>query len=141
MSIPFPSSEFFRSLQAGMENDPGCTDHLDPSEAYCGIAVDDRLYVFEFDGRTCAGAVSGGNELDLDFIVAGPLEAWQQALEANVSKNGTGATLPSLYESGSLEIRAQDEEGRALGKATLPFLQVFLDQSRGLEITFDPPLS
>ena len=140
MSIIFPSSEFFRSLQKAMENDPACTQHLEPSDAYCGFAIDDRLYVFEFDGRSCVGAMGGGNELDLDFVVAGPRAVWRQALDA-VAAGGTGAVseaaLPALVERGALEIRSQDDEGLELGRASLPFLQVFLEQARGLELEFD----
>jgi hypothetical protein len=141
MSTTFPSPEFFDSLQKSMAADPGCTEHLDPSEAYCGFSIDDRLYVFEFDGRTCAGSMRGGNELDLDFIVAGPRAVWQQALDAIEDGAETEATLPSLYARGALEIRSQDDAGSELGKATLPFLQVFLEQARGLSIVFDPAAS
>jgi hypothetical protein len=73
-----PSAEFFRSLQEAMDRDPTCTEHLEPSEAYCGLAIDQRLFVLEFDGRRCAGIAPSGNELDLDFVVAGPAEVWRQ---------------------------------------------------------------
>ena len=81
MSIPFPSPAFFQTLQEGMDREPGCTEPLDPCEAYCGLAIDEQLYVLEFDGRKCAAFVMGGNELDLDFVVAGPASAWQQIIE------------------------------------------------------------
>jgi hypothetical protein len=137
MSVIFPSSEFFQALQKAVDADPGCTGHLDPCEAYCGFSIDDRLYVFEFDGRTCLGAMSGGNELDLDFVVAGSNAAWREALDAIAEGDDAGATLPALADRGALEIRAQDEEGLALGKASLPFLQVFLEQARGVGVTFE----
>ena len=140
MSIVFPSSEFFRALQDGMEKEPECTEGLDPSDAYCGFAIDDRLYVFEFDGRTCAGAMSGGNELDLDFVVAGPSAVWRRALDglaAGGAETAASATLPALVEEGALEIRSQDEAGPALADAALSFLQVFLERARGLDLTYD----
>ena len=139
MSIVFPSSEFFRSLQESLERDPTCTEAVEPSEAYCGFAIDDRLYVLEFDGRTCAGATSGGNELDLDFVLAGPSAVWRRVLEALASDEAdviAGATLPALVEEGALEIRSQDEDGPSLARAALPFLQVFLERARGLEIAY-----
>jgi hypothetical protein len=65
LSITFPSAEFFRSLQEAMDRDPPCTEHLEPSEAYCGLAIEQRFFVLEFDGRRCAGIAPSGNELDL----------------------------------------------------------------------------
>jgi hypothetical protein len=138
LSITFPSAEFFRSLQEAMDRDPTCTEHLEPSEAYCGLAIDQRLFVLEFDGRRCAGIAPSGNELDLDFVVAGPAEVWRQALEALDDPNaGTDAALPSLVEKGALEIRSADDEGQEMARAALPFLQVFLEQARGLDLKFD----
>ena len=139
MSILFPSSEFFQSLRDRLEQDPACTERVGPSEAYCGFAIDDQLYVLEFDGRTCAGAMSGGNELDLDFVLAGPAAAWRRALDGLASGDtaaAAGATLPALVAEGALEIRSQDEDGPELAKAALPFLQVFVERARGLDLTY-----
>ncbi len=137
MSIPFPSPAFFQALQEGMDREPGCTEPLDPCEAYCGLAIDEQLYVLEFDGRKCAAVVMGGNELDLDFVVAGPASAWQQIIEAVEEPEGnTRATLPALVEQGVLEIRSTYDEGPELARAALPFLQIFLEQARGLDVKF-----
>lgn len=132
MSVIFPSAEFFAALQQAMEADPSCTEGLDPSDAYCGFAVDDRLFVFEFDGRTCAGAMAGGNELDLDFVVAGPAAVWKRALDAVAAGGGPedANALPALVACGDLEIRAQDDDGLALAQRSLPFLQAFFAKAR-----------
>jgi hypothetical protein len=138
MSIEFPSADFFRTLQERMAADPACTEGIAPSEAYCGFAIDDRLFVFEFDGRSCAATISGGNELDLDFVVAGPSSAWQRALgglQSGDPAEAAAATLPALVKEGALTIRSEDENGPELAQAALPFLQVFLEQARGLELT------
>ncbi len=137
MSTIFPSSEFFRALQEAMDANPNCTSHLEPSDAYCGFAIDESLYVFEFDGRSCVGAMGGGNELDLDFVVAGPGAVWREALDAVAAGGAETAALPALVERGALEIRAQDDDGLEIGRSSLPFLQVFLDQAKGLELAFD----
>ena len=77
-------------------------------------------------------------ELDLDFVVAGPAEVWRQALEALGDPNAsTDAALPSLVEKRAHEIRSADDEGRERARAALPFLQVFLEQARGLDLKFD----
>jgi hypothetical protein len=137
VSIPFPSAVFFQALQEAMEREPGCTEALDPCEAYCGFAIDQQLYVLEFDGRQCAAVVAGGNELDLDFVVAGPGSAWQQIVAAvEEPKADVAATLPGLVEQGALEIRSADDSGPELARAALPFLQVFLEPARGLELDF-----
>jgi hypothetical protein len=120
-----------------MEREPGRTEALDPCEAYCGFAIDQQLYVLEFDGRHCAAVVAGGNELDLDFVVAGPSSVWQQIVEAVEEPEGDrGATLPGFVEQGALEIRPADGDGPELARAALPFLQVFLEPARGLELEF-----
>lgn len=131
MSIAFPSLNFFRALQEVMEREPDCTASLAPCEAYCGFAIDQRLTVFEFDGRKCVAVVNGGNELDLDFVIAGPTSAWQQIIEAlEESDSDPKVTLPSLVEQGALEIRTTDDEGVELAHAAMPFLQIFLEQAR-----------
>ena len=38
---------------------------------------------------------------------------------------------------GALEIRSADDEGQDMARAALPFLQVFLEQARGLDLKFD----
>jgi hypothetical protein len=119
-----------------MERDPCATESLDPCEAYCGFAIDQSLYVFEFDGRQCVAMVVGGNELDLDFVIAGPTAAWRKIIEAlEESASGDGATLPVLVERGELEIRTTDDEGAELARAALPFLQIFLEHARGFAVT------
>jgi len=136
VSPVFPSADFFRALRAAMNDDPECTAHLGPSEAYCGLAVGDHLFVVEFDGRSCVAVVAGGNELDLDFVVAGPAEVWRRAIEG-LESGDAAASLPALVEQEALEIRSADPEGQKLASDTLPFLQVFLGHARGLEVVFD----
>jgi len=136
MSIPFPSTEFFTSLQGGLNSDPSCTDHLDPSEAYCGLAVDDHLFVLEFDGHECSAVVAGGNEIDLDFVVAGPLAVWREAIQG-VEARDDSSGLPALVERGDLEVRHADDEGAHTARDTLPLLQILLEQSRGLDLEFE----
>ncbi len=136
MSVVFPSSEFFERLQQGLEEHPSSTADVEPSEAYCGFAIDDHLYVFEFEGKTCAGTIAGGNEIDLDFVLSGPLEVWARSLEALAAgevADDDESSLQSLIKQGSLELRSQEDGGVEAGMATLPFLQVFLGESRGFE--------
>ena len=134
MSIAFPSLELFEALKNGLEEDPSCSEGVAPSDAYCGFAIDDRLVVFEFEGRSCAAVVSGGNELDLDFILAGPASVWQRALEALDGRDGD--TLGDLVKEGALEIRSFQDDGPPLAQAALPLLQVFLGRARGLDLRF-----
>lgn len=135
MSIPFPSGEFFTSLQGRFNDDLSSTEHLDPSDAYCGFMIGDHLFVLEFDERECSAVVAGGNELDLDFVVAGPMTAWNRAIEGVEAKDD-GLGLAALVGNGELEIRSVDAEGVETAHESLPFLQVFLEASRGLDLEF-----
>jgi hypothetical protein len=135
VSVVFPSADFFRSLRTAMNDDRECARHLSPSEAYCGLAVDDHLYVLEFDGHLCSALVAGGNELDLDFVVAGPTAVWRQAIDTLASGDAR-TSLPSLVEKGALEIRSADASGQEMAAETLPLLQVFIEQARGLDVEF-----
>ncbi len=136
MGIPFPSNEFFSALQKGLNSDPGCTDHLPPNEAYCGFSIGEHLFVLEFDGHTCSAVLPGGNELDLDFVLAGPAEVWEMAIRA-VGAGDASAELPALVEKGKLEIRSVDPDGFGAARDAMPFLQVFLDKACGLEVDFE----
>jgi hypothetical protein len=135
MSIPFPSNHFFSALQESLNGDPGCTDHLESNESYCGFAIGEQLFVLEFDGHVCSAVVPGGNELDLDFVLAGPADTWRKAIEG-VEAQDASAGLDVLIEKGDLEVRSVDDAGLEMGRNTLPFLQIFLNQSRGLDLEF-----
>jgi hypothetical protein len=133
MSIPFPSGEFFCALQDRMNANPDCTKQLDPSEAFCGFAIDDSLFILEFDGRECSTVATSGNELDLDFVVAGPEATWRRAIEGAKASN-PDLSLSALVKSGELSVRSFDDEGTSLAGDAMPFLQVFLDQSRDVAL-------
>jgi len=136
MSILFPSIEFFTSLQGNFNGDAGCVKHLDPSDAYCGLAIGDHLFVLEFDGHECSAVVAGGNTLDLDFVIAAPSVAWQQAIEG-IMTSDMDVSLPTLVENGEFEIQSVDDAGFDAARETLPLIQVFLEQARGLDLEFD----
>jgi len=136
MSVLFPSDQLFDVLRERLEADPGCAKGVPPCDAYCGFAVDDRLFVAEFNGAKCAGTMAGGNELDLDFVLAGTGPGWRRALDA-VATGDAADTLDALVDAGVLEIRSFDDDGSKIGRAALPLLQVFLERSRGLELAYD----
>jgi hypothetical protein len=129
MSLLFPSLEFFRTLQKGLAENPSCTENVPPSEAYCGFSVDDQLFVFEFDGRECAAVVSGGNPIDLDFVLAGSSECWKEVIA-----HGEARPLAEFIESESIRIESEGDDGSELARAALPLLQSFLDQAQGLDV-------
>ncbi len=138
MSVLFPSLVFFQALKTQLSADPECTRGVDPSEAYCGFAIGDSLYVVEFDGRECAGVVQGGNPLDLDFILAASGEVWEQAVAATIEEGaGSDWSLERLIEQGAIEIRSEVDDGPELARAALGFLQVFFEQSRQFQVTFE----
>ena len=137
MSVLFPSLEFFQALKKQLSADPECTRGVDPSEAYCGFAIGDSLYVVEFDGRECAGVVQGGNPLDLDFVLAAPGEVWEQAVAATIEEGaGSDWSLERLIEQGAIEIRSEVDDGSELARAALGFIQVFFDQATHLQVKF-----
>lgn len=136
MSVRFPSSEFFEALKDQIADDPDCMGPVGDCEAYCGFAVGDRLTVVEFDGRQCVAVVNGGNPIDLDFVVAGPTEAWNDMISAILKHGGADPehTLEALIETSALEIRTEAPNGPELARAALGFLQAFLDQAKNLDI-------
>jgi hypothetical protein len=130
MALIFPSTEFFIALQKGLE-DSATTQGIAPSDAYCGVMVDQHLFVLEFDGNQCSAVVPGGNPLDLDFVLAGSMHAWQQALGASA---GESHTLDELLGKGELRIEAEMDDGEDLARAALPMLQAFVRQAAGIEL-------
>ena len=138
MGISFPSVAFFQALQKKVADDPKALTDLGPCEAYCGIAVGDRLFVLEFDGRECAAIVSGGNPLDLDFVLRGSEQAWNRLVSSLASGGSEPAgSLAQQIEAGALEVATEDDEGAELARAALPFLQGFLALTQGLDIQFE----
>lgn len=137
MSVVFPSLEFFESLRAELSADPASTLGVDPSEAYCGFAIGDSLYVVEFDGRECAAVVHGGNPLDLDFILAAPREVWKRAVAAITDEGAGGdSSLEQLIEQGAIEIRSEVDDGPELAREALGFIQLFFDQAKRFRVKF-----
>lgn len=137
MSVVFPSLEFFESLRAELSADPASTLGVDPSEAYCGFAIGDSLYVVEFDGRECAAVVHGGNPLDLDFVLAAPREVWKRAVAAITDEGAGGdSSLEQLIEQGAIEIRSEVDDGQELARAALGFVQLFFDQAKRFRVKF-----
>ena len=138
MSVVFPSLEFFTALQEGMAENPASTEDIEPSEAYCGLDIDDDLFVLEFDGRACSAVVPGGNPLDLDFVLAASAETWQETITSIVENAGADSqhTLAALVDKGTIEVRSETDDGPDLARAALGMLQAFLDQAKGLDIAF-----
>lgn len=130
MSVVFPSVEFFTALQKGLAENPSSTEGIPSSEAYCGFSVGGQLFVFEFDGRECAAVVSGGNPLDLDFVLAAPSESWREAMTS-----ASPRPLAELLEREAIRIETEAEDGVELARAALPMLQAFVDQARGVDVT------
>ncbi len=129
MSVVFPSLEFFRTLQKGLSENRPSTENVPPSEAYCGFSVDGQLFVVEFDGRECAAVVSGGNPIDLDFVLAGPSASWHEAIA-----HGDARPLAELVESEAIRIESEADDGAELARAALPMLQIFLDQAQDMDV-------
>lgn len=121
MSVVFPSVEFFQALRDGLAKDP--PDEVEPSEAYCGFSIGDELFVFEFDGHGCAAVIKGGNPIDLDFVISGPLESWRQAIA-----KGDPKPLAELIDAGSLTTAS--DAGEEAAQPALPMLQAFVDEAQ-----------
>jgi hypothetical protein len=136
MSVRFPSLEFFEALKKRLEEDAGSMADVEPSEAYCGLAIGDRLFVLEFEGHQCVAAVHGGNPIDLDFVIAGSIGIWQEAVQS-VAMGETRNTLTELVEKGRLEIQSEDPDGNELARGALPFLEAFLGQAKGFDLDFE----
>ena len=135
MSVHFPSLEFFEALKKRLEEDAGSMADVEPSEAYCGLAIGDRLFVLEFEGHECGAAVHGGTPIDRDVVLAGSTDIWQTAVQSAASGEARN-TLTELVEKGALEIQSEDPDGNGLARGALPFLEAFLGQAKGFELDF-----
>lgn len=131
MSIAFPSLDFFNRLKEGMAEEPA--QGVPESDAYCGLVVDDLLFVVEFDGDRCSAVAQGGNLLDLDFALAAPAETWRELLRSMRAGDGH-ADLEALLDGGRLEIQGENEDGPERARAALPMIQAYLEQSRALDL-------
>ena len=136
MGTVFPSIHFFTQLQDAMNANPDASAHLAPSDAYCGICIGTHVFVLEFDGRECSAVVPGGNELDLDFVVAGEESAWQELLTTR-EEPGPAGRLCDFVDRGLLELRSADESMLPAARETLPFLDVYFSRASGLELDFN----
>lgn len=134
MSVPFPSVEFFEALKQGIAADPQSMAAVEPSDAYCGFAIGDNLFVVEFDGHRCAAVANGGNTLDLDFFLSAPSDVWLGAIE-KLQQSGNGAwSLLALVDGGQIELCSESDKGEELGRAALKFLEAFLGQARNFDV-------
>jgi hypothetical protein len=137
MSVMFPSMEFFNALKDALAADPDATSAAEPSEAYCGFAIGDMLFVVEFDGRQCAAVVHGGNPLDLDFILSAPREVWDSFIAAIIGNaDGSDGDLAKRIEQGAIEIRSEVDDGPQLASEALGFMQAFFDLAKRLDVKF-----
>ena len=137
MATVFPSIEFFTRLQDAMNADLDGTSHLEPCDAYCGMAIGTHLFVLEFDGRACSAVVPGGNELDLDFVLAGSSTAWEKLFTAQKEAGAAGA-LGDLVGDGVFELRSADDDMLPAARDALPFLEVFFSRAAGMELVLGP---
>ena len=134
MSIAFPSLDFFNRLKQGMADDPSSAEGVPDSDAYCGVVIDENLFMLEFDGRQCSAVAQGGNLLDLDFALAAPADTWRDLLQS-IQSDGD-QRLETLLDAGRLEIQGENDDGPELARAALPMIQAFLEQARGLDLEF-----
>jgi hypothetical protein len=139
MSIPFPSMDFFEALQRGLAANRAGVEDVEPSNAYCGLAIDDSLFVLEFEGRECSAIAPNGNALDLDFVLAASGATWREVISAIVENGGADPdhTLSALVESGAVEIQSAEEDGADLAHAAFGILQAFLDEAKTVDTCLD----
>lgn len=131
MSVPFPSLDFFNRLKQSLADDPA--EDVAASDAYCGLVVDDGMFVVELDGHRCSAVAQGGNLLDLDFALAAPAETWRAVLRSIQASDG-GHRLETLFADGRLELQGENEDGEELARSALPMIQAFLDRAKGVDL-------
>ena len=95
--------------------------------------------MLEFDGRECAAVISGGNPLDLDFVLRGSEQVWKDLISSLARSGGSepAGSLAHQIDAGALEVATEDDEGAELARAALPFLQEFLALTLGLDVDFE----
>ena len=136
MSVMFPTLEFFSMLQKKLSTRADSVAHLEPSDAYCGLGIGDRLFVLQFDDRVCSEVAQGGNVLDLDFVVTGPEEVWREVLAVAGDAAAPSSALSARIAQGDLTIESEAEDGAERAAATMGLLQALLDGASGLELEF-----
>jgi hypothetical protein len=141
VAVLFPTLDFFSKLQKSLSEDPA-RNGSDPSDAYCGLEIGDRLFVLEFDGHACSEVAQGGNKLDLDFVLTGSDEIWKHLLEC-IAEDSPSPSKPlaALIARGELTVEADSEEDHERATQAVGILGAFLDGSRALDVEFLQPLS
>ena len=134
MSIQFPSIEFFQALQ---RLEPETSVEV-PDYTFFGLELGDVPFMLELEDGRCASASMGGNPNDLDFILAASADTWRTMFE-NIAKHGGadgGHTLTALLESGAMELRHMEDEGRERFEDATASLQALFDAAQHLSFEF-----
>lgn len=133
MSVSFPSLDFFHRLKERLAADPAATEGVPESDAYCGLVIDDLVFVVEFDGDRCSAVAQGGNLLDLDFALAAPAETWRELI-GSIRDGDDRRRVETFLDEGRFELQGENDDGPERARAALPMIQALLDQARGLDL-------
>lgn len=137
MAVPFPSLQFFQALQQRTKDDQARFEKLGYCDTRFGVKVGDALYAVAFEVYECVEVSEGGDPAELDFVLAGPPEAWREMVEAIVRNQGADAahTLNTLSHVGDvIQVEFEDPEGYDRFFRYMATIQEFFDQAGHLDV-------
>ncbi len=140
MPVRFPSLQFFEALQQRTKEASDRFEKLGYCDTSFGVRVGDELYCVAFEVYECVGVGEGGNPAELDFVLSGPAEVWNEMVEVIGKHGGADAahTLNTLSHLGDLiDVEFVDPEGGDRFFRFMASIQEFFDQAQYLDVDLD----
>src|SRR5574337_965530 len=144
MAVEFPSIEFFRALQALMQQERERFKRLGYFDTRFGIRIANAIrqeYVLGFEVFDCTEvrAVSDLSSERTDFILEGPLATWVEMLR-NIKQHGAADvdhSINTLTHMGErLRVAYDDPDGHDKLYRFAESVQEFMDLAAKLDIVF-----
>lgn len=137
MALPFPSLEFFEALKKRTTEDPVTFERLGTCDTSFGVKIGDDLIRIRFEVYECVEIAEGGDAGDLDFVLAGSPETWNEMMRSILENGGTDGdhTLNTLSHVGDvIAVEYGDAEGHDCFYRFMATIQEFFDQARHLDV-------
>lgn len=137
MAVRFPSIGFFQALEQRTREEKARFEKLGYCDTRFGVRIGDALFSVEFDVYECTGVAEGGDPAELDFVLSGEPQVWNEMVEAIVKNRGADAahTLNTLSHLGDvIKVEFVDPEGFDKFYRYMASIQEFFDQAHALDV-------
>jgi hypothetical protein len=137
MAVRFPSLGFFEALKERTREQKATFEKLGYCDTRFGVRVGDALFSVDFDVYECTGVEEGGDPAQLDFVLSGTPQVWNEMVESIQKNDGADAahTLNTLSHIGDvIKVEYVDPEGFDKFYRYMASIQEFFDQARHLDV-------